>query len=135
MKNLIIQDEKSLCSSVLEKPFRILRKDKKIRNFKDAYFIGDDNFLCDYFFDAVTTQNKKQGLFEKVTYVCSGFESGNRERAIRSNTSIFVQDLLAVKKGSSAVFFFADCVGGIGNKKKSISLLKKVFTFMKNKFT
>ncbi len=134
MKNLIIQDEKAICSAVLEKPFRKLRKDKRVRKFKDAYFIGDDNFLCDYFFNGVSGQNRKETVFKSLTYVRSGDETVYRECVLQANPNpaISMQELLDLKKSRSAVFFFADCVEGLANKENTIKALKNIFTFMKN---
>lgn len=133
MKNLIVEDEKTLCAAKLEKPFRAFRKNKRAKKFKDAYFIGDDNFLCDYFFNAVSRQNNKEAVFKGLTYVRSGYETTYREYVLESNpnTKISIKELLSLKGGDSAVFFFADCVGGLENKEKTIKMLKNIFAFMK----
>ena len=106
MKNLIVEDEKTLCAAKLEKPFRAFRKNKRAKKFKDAYFIGDDNFLCDYFFNAVSRQNNKEAVFKGLTYVRSGYETTYREYVLESNpnTKISIKELLSLKGGDSAVF-------------------------------
>lgn len=133
MKNLIIQDEKALCSAILKKPFRRLKKDKFVKKFKDAYFIGDDSFLCDFFFNGVSGQNRRETVFKKLAYVRNGEETTNRECVLQENPNpaIPMRELLDIRNSKSAVFFFADCVGGIENKEKTIETLQNAFSFMR----
>ena len=132
MNKKVIEKEKQQCAQILRRTFSIMAERGFSKKYKNIYFAGDNNFICDYLLDAVHTVNADTPTFNEVTYAVSGFESEYRKNTINT-VSITDFDTILKSNGKNIVLFFADCIGGIEHKEKTLGMLQDVFEAMKNK--
>ncbi len=134
MKTLILQDERTMCAGVLKEHLnnRLFRKTfaKKCRRL---YFAGDSNLILDYLFPAAVAANTSVPVFESVSYVRDGRETGCRLEWLPEELPQIEQEAFwATSLECATVYFFADCVGGLEMQKRTLETLRRTLDGMKN---
>lgn len=131
MKNLVVTDEKIMCTQALEPMFKAYYNKKVKQNYGRIFFSGDSSFLCDYLLFAVKKANTKRHVFNMIGYIGDSKISQQRTSAI-DDTMTLVFEKAAIENnenGKPIVFFFVDCTDS-DNKEKTLASLKGVFSSM-----
>ncbi len=133
MKNLIITDEKIMCSQALMPLFKAFYNKKKGQSYKNVFFVGDDSFLCDYFSVAVSRADSKFPIFDRFAYLDdSEVNAGRKSFFDEADIPCYkFSDLNNSKKDKSLIFLFVDC-NDLSSKKETLDKLKNILAFIKN---
>ncbi len=124
----VVDDEYIMSSAALEKLYKKYSKGKKYGSGRNALFVSDDTFVCDYFMNAVCENNGKYGYYKKVAYLHGCNDSEYREKVISKCKVPVCENLSAVLTTKSDIYFFADCINGVKYKAETIKLLKETLS-------
>jgi len=110
MRKLVVEDEQIMIAFTLCVFFKRCSKNKDLSKYEKIYFVGDDNFICDYLMTGVKLSNQKFNVYNSITYIKSGMESEYRNNTITSQniSTISIEDFLHIENSNNLVFFFVD---------------------------
>ena len=128
MKDLIMQNEQAMLVDVLKVPFSSI----KIKNgAKRLFFAGDNTFICDYLLTSFGRLNTALSVFQSVTYLSTGAEADYRQSTLREIEDVAPLDTLQKLDNNDVVFFFVDCVNGLGSKDITLAALRAITDLLK----
>ena len=128
MKDLIMQNEQAMLVDVLKVPFSSI----KIKNgAKRLFFAGDNTFICDYLLTSFGRLNTALSVFQSVTYLRTGGEADYRQSTLREIEDVAPLDTLQKLDNNDVVFFFVDCVNGLGSKDITLAALRAITDLLK----
>lgn len=128
MKDLIMQNEQAMLVDVLKAPFSSI----KIKNgAKRLFFAGDNTFICDYLLTSFGRLNTALSVFQSVTYLSTGGEADYRQSTLREIEDVAPLDTLQKLDNNDVVFFFVDCVNGLGSKDITLAALRTITDLLK----
>ena len=131
MKELIMQNELAMCAETLKKRF------SRTRGFREVYFAGDCNFICDYLLKTMTALNAKLQKYDSITYLTTGSENDYRKKTLEDVESVMdISELAPVDSKKMIltkrlVFFFVNCIDGLKDRDTTVAALEKIFDYMR----
>ena len=129
MKELIMQNEQAMLTQVLEAPFSLIKMQRKATR---VFFAGDNAFICDYLLTSFGRLNKSTAAFRSITYLSIGTEADYRKATLLEIEDVVEAGALQCLDDNGVVFFFADCVNGLGNKETTLSALRTITDLLKH---
>jgi len=129
VKELIMQNEQAMLAQVLEAPFSLIKTQRKA---KRVFFAGDNAFICDYLLTSFERLNTALSVFQSVTYLSTGTETNYRYTSLSEIEDVVELESLRRVDDNDVVFFFVDCVNGLGNKDATLGALRTITDLLKH---
>lgn len=121
--NPVVQDEYIMTASGVTPVFKKMYRKNRKKSAGSVFFAGDDSFLCDYLLYSVVLNNEKINLFNSVNYIDFNDTSDYRKSVLEDSQCnvVFSEEV----KNIDYLFFFADCIGGLKDKTKTLKKLRE----------
>lgn len=129
MKELIMQNEQAMLTDALKVPFTSIKVKAKA---KRVFFAGDSSFICDYLLTSFGQLNAALSTFQSITYLTTGAETDRRKASLEGVEDVAVLDAVQRLDNDDVVFFFVDCVDGLGNKDSTLAALRTITGLLKS---
>ncbi|MBQ8605222.1 MAG: LicD family protein [Clostridia bacterium] len=123
MRELILNDERTMCADIIKKQFKKLYNHGYAKKFKSVYFLGDENIIVDYLTYAIKLNNDKINLFENIFYSNFGDSNYQIDPGLDCVSTIDFDSL----HGQGAYFFFANCAEKADGFMQKLELLQQLF--------
>ncbi len=134
MKKLVVQDEQAMTAFTLRGHFKRCRRNRHLKKYDHLYFVGDDNFVCDYLMTGVEKCNQKFGIYKTSQYVLLNNESEYRNNLLAEQeiATISLEDFSGSKTRNNLIFLFVDTFD-LKNKDATLQAFRRIHQMVLNR--